>query len=473
MGRKKPTNQLTEDLTSSTSVRTNKPARKRGFFSSHFFSSHATQQRHQQKALRAVEMIQASGPSSSEIPGTPSAKDVLANMIKSPWDEDTQYAGLHTLRSFPPAELMEAHKLLEATPASPSTSEIHNTSFPLPDHAVTFLDRDALANHLRPLEERYVTASALTTSPSEEATPTGGAHSRESSSGGSNTPDPPPAPAPAPASPPKGKGKSKMALPAGEYLPTAIAVSALEADNDEIVPVLMPLPMTNAQPTPSEIAGERAGPNAMLSRPDVDVIDVIVSAMITNRKNIQIQEQACALIATLAWALVRPLTRPDDHSLKRRDQSRKGSKYGGGGGTSGGSRRRKHLDAEAAAAAEEAAAACARVRDRAFKGGVVTAIVQAMVTHNHEMDLVYNGSLALWALTDAYDASEGRHQAAAAGAIQHICEVLQRRQLPLQNWNIGRMLLCALIRNEPALRKQAKKALPRVTLTYSLFMLSL
>ena len=149
MGRKKPTNQLTEDLTSSTSVRTNKPARKRGFFSSHFFSSHATQQRHQQKALRAVEMIQASGPSSSEIPGTPSAKDVLANMIKSPWDEDTQYAGLHTLRSFPPAELMEAHKLLEATPASPSTSEIHNTSFPLPDHAVTFLDRDALANHLR------------------------------------------------------------------------------------------------------------------------------------------------------------------------------------------------------------------------------------------------------------------------------------------------------------------------------------
>ena len=54
-----------------------------------------------------------------------------------------------------------------------------------------------------------------------------------------------------------------------------------------------------------------------------------------------------------------------------------------------------------------------------------------------------------------------------------IAAALMQPQPPLCIWNIGRSSLMAIIRGEPALRRHAKRAFPRVTFTYSLFMLGL
>ena len=128
------------------------------------------------------------------------------------------------------------------------------------------------------------------------------------------------------------------------------------------------------------------------------------------------------------------------------------------------------LDAGTRAAAREEAQ---RVRARVFRGGAVGSIVAAMRAHGHVTEVMHAACLALWALCDGPGTSEGKQQAAAAGALELIAAALQRPFPALAVWSCGRAALIALIKDEPALRRRAKRAFPRFTIEYSLFMLAL
>ena len=155
-----------------------------------------------------------------------------------------------------------------------------------------------------------------------------------------------------------------------------------------------------------------------------------------------LQEQACTLLAQLFTSVVR-----DCH------------------------------DAPDAASKMQARAEAARVRQRAFRGGAVAAVVAAMHAHAAVTEVMHGGCLVLWALCESRepDATEGRHQAVEAGVLELIASALicESPTTPLCVWNTGRAALMALIRDEPALRRRAKRALPRFSLRYSLFALSL
>ena len=214
----------------------------------------------------------------------------------------------------------------------------------------------------------------------------------------------------------KGKGKAKMA---------SEDLSAVSEAN------IAPLVAAGAR-------GSHLGP-------DADAIDVIVHAMNVGRSHALLQEHACAILATVATHLVRASLAP---------------RRGGDAAVDGGTRR---------AMREEAA----RVRERAFRGGAIAALAAAMRTHGQLADVFHAGCVALWALLDGPDASEGKRQAAEAGVLELIAAALMQRSPPLRVWNTGRLALCVIIRDEPALRRRARRAFPRVTFQYSLFMLSL
>lgn len=200
-------------------------------------------------------------------------------------------------------------------------------------------------------------------------------------------------------------------------------------------------------PLPFAALEQRGGQHAGAScpAPEAHIVDIVVHAMSLARDSWELQEHACSILATLAIELVR----------------------GGLSAARGG-----HADTDAAsrAAVQEEARS---LRSRAFRGGAVDALVTAMRLHGHVTRVLHVAMLALYALVDTADASEGKHQAAEAGVFELISMHLQARPPPLCIWNMGRILLMALIRHEPALRRRAKRALPRWQCEYSLAALSL
>ena len=165
------------------------------------------------------------------------------------------------------------------------------------------------------------------------------------------------------------------------------------------------------------------------------------------RSSADVQEQACTLLASISLELVR----------------------GGLDAERGGD---AHLEATSRAAMREEVQ---RLRTRAYRSGVVSALVSAMRLHADNTPVLHAAYLALYGFVDGGDdVSEGRHQAAQAGCIELIVEQLTRTPAPaLCIWNMGRVLLMALIRHEPAIRRRAKKALPKWSLEFNLWMLSL
>jgi hypothetical protein len=139
-----------------------------------------------------------------------------------------------------------------------------------------------------------------------------------------------------------------------------------------------------------------------------------------------------------------------------------------------------HLDATSRAAMREVQptgpTSSQRLRTRAYRSGVVSALGSAMRLHADNTPVLHAAYLALFGFVDGDDddVSEGRHQAAQAGCIELIVEQLTRTPAPaLCIWNMGRVLLMAIIRHEPAIRRRAKKALPKWSLEFNLWMLSL
>ena len=139
-----------------------------------------------------------------------------------------------------------------------------------------------------------------------------------------------------------------------------------------------------------------------------------------------------------------------------------------------------HLDATSRAAMREEVqptgpTSSQRLRTRAYRSGVVSALVSAMRLHADNTPVLHAAYLALYGFVDGGDdVSEGRHEAAQAGCIELIVEQLTRTPAPaLFIWNMGRVLLMAIIRHEPAIRRDAKKALPKWSFEFNLWMLSL
>ena len=103
--------------------------------------------------------------------------------------------------------------------------------------------------------------------------------------------------------------------------------------------------------------------------------------------------------------------------------------------------------------------------------------MRAMRLHGHDFRVTHAVCVCLWALCSGSHASdvtaEAKQQAAAAGALELIAAALQQKPPMLCVWNMGRAALVALVRDEPANRRRAKKALPRRSVCYSLWALSL
>ena len=180
---------------------------------------------------------------------------------------------------------------------------------------------------------------------------------------------------------------------------------------------------------------------------DADVIDVLVHAMGLAPANAAVQEHAAIVLAAIATELVR-----GSWSRRRAGPT--------------------EVDAGTRAAMREDAK---RLRARAFRAGVVGALVRAMRQHAGVVKVVHAVCLALWALCDGADAtvSEGKQQAAAAGAIELIIAALRQRPPPLCVWYMGRIALITLVRDEPAIRRRANQALPKYSVSFSLWALSL
>ena len=211
-------------------------------------------------------------------------------------------------------------------------------------------------------------------------------------------------------------------------------------------------------------AGARGSRQSHLG-PDADAIDVIVHAMNVGRSHALLQEHACAILAQVATHLVRASLSPKRGGGADVGGGGAGGSGGGGGGGGGGA-----VDEGTRRAMREEAA---RVRERAFRGGAIAALAAAMRTHGENVDVVHAALVTLWALLDAPGASEGKRQAAEAGVLEMIAAALMQPFPPLKVWNTGRLALCVLIRDEPANRRRAKRAFPRMTFQYSLFMLAL
>ena len=226
-----------------------------------------------------------------------------------------------------------------------------------------------------------------------------------------------------------GKGKQKAAaIDAPDLTPLAA---------DAELPSLAPL-TDSCDVSPRLVAG-------------ADVLDAILHAMHTYREHSFLQEHACALLATIAAQHVR-------EGLSE-----------GRGGHAG-------MDAASRQAAREEAT---KTRAKAVRGGVIAALVCAMRDHGAlqtrvQTRVVAAACVALWGLCDGASeaASEAKQQAASAGAIELLAAVLQLNG-GVEVWTNGKLAFTTLVRHEPALRRRAKRALPRFSICYNLGVLSL
>ena len=236
----------------------------------------------------------------------------------------------------------------------------------------------------------------------------------------------------------KSTGKQRMTtLGASAVPPPTPLPQALPLVPDTSSDFALALALSEAEGGSNSAGGHGLSVPPLLPRPEAHILDVLVHAMQLARSSADVQEQACTLLASISLELVR-------------------------GG----------LDAERGG---DAHLVVQRLRTRAYRSGVVSALVSAMRLHADNTPVLHAAYLALYGFVDGGDdVSEGRHQAAQAGCIELIVEQLTRTPTPaLCIWNMGRVLLMALIRHEPAIRRRAKKALPKWSLEFNLWMLSL
>jgi hypothetical protein len=246
----------------------------------------------------------------------------------------------------------------------------------------------------------------------------------------------------------KSTGKQRMTtLGASAVPPPTPLPQALPLVPDTSSDFALALALSEAEGGSNSAGGHGLSVPPLLPRPEAHILDVLVHAMQLARSSADVQEQACTLLASISLELVR----------------------GGLDAERGGD---AHLEATSRAAMREEVQ---RLRTRAYRSGVVSALVSAMRLHADNTPVLHAAYLALYGFVDGGDdVSEGRHQAAQAGCIELIVEQLTRTPAPaLCIWNMGRVLLMALIRHEPAIRRRAKKALPKWSLEFNLWMLSL
>lgn len=378
-------------------------------------TSTATDDKLRKRALEALELMNISPtPPPSLVPSQEarSSQSILTDMLNAPEDVTIQLASLWLLRSMP------IRALIAEMPALGGSSE----------------SADEQTTWRAPEWDMATARIAGVESLGEAADPNGNSSA-------------------------KSTGKQRMTTTM--MTSTALGASAVPPPTPlPLVPdtssdFALALALSEAEGGSSGAGGHGLSVPPLLPRPEAHILDVLVHAMQLARSSADVHELACTLLASISLELVR----------------------GGLDAERGGD---AHLDATSRAAMREEVqptgpTSSQRLRTRAYRSGVVSALVSAMRLHADNTPVLHAAYLALYGFVDGdEDVSEGRHQAAQAGCIELIVEQLTRTPAPaLCIWNMGRVLLMAIIRHEPAIRRRAKKALPKWSLEFNLWMLSL
>ena len=378
-------------------------------------TSTATDDKLRKRALEALELMNISPtPPPSLVPfqEARSSQSILTDMLNAPEDVTIQLASLWLLRSMP------IRALIAEMPALGGSSE----------------SADEQTTWRAPEWDMATARIAGVENLGEAADPSGNSSA-------------------------KSTGKQRMTTTM--MTSTALGASAVPPPTPlPLVPdtssdFALALALSEAEGGSSGAGGHGLSVPPLLPRPEAHILDVLVHAMQLARSSADVQELACTLLASISLELVR----------------------GGLDAERGGD---AHLDATSRAAMREVQltgpTSSQRLRTRAYRSGVVSALGSAMRLHADNTPVLHAAYLALFGFVDGDDddVSEGRHQAAQAGCIELIVEQLTRTPAPaLCIWNMGRVLLMAIIRHEPAIRRRAKKALPKWSLEFNLWMLSL
>ncbi len=397
--------------------------------------STATEDKLRKRALAALELMPAPLVQEHEMP---SCRQILADMVDAPHDVSQQLASLLALRNVPTRELVAEMPSLASSSADGGDggAQQEQSTWRAPEWALANGRIAAGGDGLDDGGTGGIGAGKRAGKPRMMTTTA----TRAAADASLPAPPAPPAPqgAEATAAP---DTSSDLALAQALWLADGGGRTHAVGLTDSLTVLPLPLPL----PRPPAHDG------ALWARPEAHILDVLVHAMRLAREHAEVQVHACSLLASLALELVR----------------------GGLCARRGGD---ANLDTASRAAMREQAE---RLRTRAFRGGVVGALVCAMRTHAARTPVLHAAFLALYALVDGDGGrsggggSEGKHQAAEAGCLELIAEQLQRRPPPLCIWNMGRVLLMALIRNEPALRRRARRAFPRWSVEFNLWVLSL